>query len=252
MNNICVCTWYDTNIKEYADYCALNNETYCKKHKIDFIKDNTRRLDKVRTMYFERYPLILELFNKYHYNYVIWIDADAFFYFDAPNIVNLINFHKDKDIIFSEDNDVGEWGINDIDIENNHPLINVSDACKVNSGVLIVKNTEYSKFIIENIVYNIEWARKGVAYFWEDQGPIRWLLHENVYNINSKTVIIPYSILQHFADKTSNDINIETYEYKKQYGLENNPFIYHMAGADYDVRCVGSKLYYYKYCFLCI
>ena len=68
----------------------------------------------------ERIPLILKYINDY--DYVMWIDADAFFYNDANNILDIIDDNINYNFIFS--NDIG----------NNN----------INTGVYIVKNSQYS------------------------------------------------------------------------------------------------------------
>ena len=84
---VCVFTWYDNGIKEYADITSEINQSYCDKEGFTFYKDNIRRLPD-RTPHWERLPLFVELIPKY--DYVIWIDADACF---------RNNSHKLKDII---------------------------------------------------------------------------------------------------------------------------------------------------------
>ena len=102
-NKIAVCTWYDDNIKEYADITSEINQKYCDKNNYDYIVNHTRRL-KDRHPAWERFALFTKLFK--NYDYVVWIDADACFRYDHPNqslLRDIIHKNKDKDIIFSYD-----------------------------------------------------------------------------------------------------------------------------------------------------
>lgn len=236
---ICLCTWYDYNVKSYADTVSLINQIYCNKHNIHFVIDHKSRINNP---YYERFPLILELFKK-NYDYVIWIDADAFFFVNSPHILNLINLHINKDFIFSQDND---YGVN----ENEKYIVTKDDFSKINTGVIIIKNTDYAKFIIYNWFTNIDWHNKGKDYFYLDQGVIRWLIHTNSYNIRDKSHIVPYGHLQQFAVKIITE-NVITDDIKNKYKLtSNSPFIFHMAGANKNVRDYCSMIYYINYCYL--
>ena len=44
MKKICICTWYDDNIKDFSDITSELNLNYCKKYGYDYIVDHTRRL----------------------------------------------------------------------------------------------------------------------------------------------------------------------------------------------------------------
>ena len=121
--------WYDENIKEYADITSKINTMYCKKYNIDFITSHEKTYTD-RKPHWERLPLLLKNLKKY--DYVIWIDADAFFYKDSPNITNIIKKYKDFDFIFSKD-------------------INKTS---INTGIFIVKNTPYSLDFLKKWAYD--------------------------------------------------------------------------------------------------
>ena len=82
-NNIAVLMWYDDHVKNYGDNCYKINKVYCQKHGYDLIKSSDR-FYKDRNPHWERFPLILDHINSY--DYVVWIDADAFFYNISPPI----------------------------------------------------------------------------------------------------------------------------------------------------------------------
>ena len=62
MKKICICTWYDDNIKDFSDITAELNLSYCTKYGYDYIVDHTRRLPE-RHQSWECLPLCLELSN---------------------------------------------------------------------------------------------------------------------------------------------------------------------------------------------
>ena len=114
----CILMWYDENIASYGNNNYEINKKYCDKNNIELIRCNKRRHSK-RHPAWERIPLILEYINDY--DYIMWIDADAHFYIDSKNIMDLINANTSYNFIFSKD-------------------IRVA----INTGCFIVKNTEYS------------------------------------------------------------------------------------------------------------
>ena len=74
-SKICVVMWFDDNIKSYAEINYIINKKYCDKYGYDIIKSSERRTNLEAT--WERVPLMIE--HLHNYEYVIWIDADAFF-----------------------------------------------------------------------------------------------------------------------------------------------------------------------------
>ena len=92
--------FYDDKIKSYGDINLEINKKYCNKHNIDLIVSNKAVL-KNRHPSWERLPLILKHLDKY--DYLIYIDSDAFFYFTDRNIKDLILEYNSYNIIFSED-----------------------------------------------------------------------------------------------------------------------------------------------------
>ena len=114
--------WYDGKFKSYGDNCYKINKVYCDKYGYDLIKSSDR-FYKTRSCHWERYPFILKHIN--NYDYIVWIDSDAFFYNISPPITDLINKYK-KEIIFGED-----------EIKFNPPAINTGVAVFKNTGEVI-------------------------------------------------------------------------------------------------------------------
>ncbi len=206
---IAVLMWYDRHIEKYGDNCYKINKVYCKKYNYDLIKSSERTYTS-RKEHWERYPLILKHIRDY--DYVVWIDADAFFYNISPPITDLINKYK-KEILFSEDGN-----------RLNPPA--------VNSGVLILKNTESVINIITKWAYSEDLKNKYCGHklingylcprmnWIEDQAIVRGFVKDNVDNINSISKLLPYLELQHY--------NVS----EKDFLAKNEmvPYIFHLAG----------------------
>ena len=144
-------------------------------------------------------------------NYVIWIDADAFFYVDSKNICDIINANDTTNFFFS----------NDINNTN------------INTGVFIVKNTQYSIDFLNKWAYDEDLYTNNSYKLWFDQGILINMYDNNILDIKNKenNIIYSYGILQHF-----NKNEIEK--------LPTQPFIYHLAGKSKEERIKVSTNYY--------
>ena len=197
--------WYDENIKEYADITSKINTLYCKHYNIDFITSHEKTYTDRKTNW-ERLPLLLK--NLKNYDYLIWIDADAFFYKDAPNINDIINKYKDFDFIFSKD------------------INNTS----INTGIFIVKNTPYSleflkKWAYDSVIYQYVINKKR----WNDQEGLIYMIDNNIVNINNDNhhIVLDFNVLQSFDLIQSSD----------------KPYIMHMAGQNKKYRIDTASKY---------
>lgn len=210
-------TWYNKQISNYADNFFKINKIYCEKHGYDLIKSSKSfykgRVDYTwKSTHWERYPLLLRHIKKY--DYVMWIDADAFFYVDSPPLENLIKKY-DKEILLSQDKNYD----NDGDVP---PWIN--------SGVFIIKNTEKAIEILKRWAFSQK-LRRFTRYrrtgWIHDQAMIRGTYNCNMNNIKDISTVIPYLELQHFIKG------------EEKY---NSPYIYHVAGRP-AIRYEESKEY---------
>ena len=218
-HKICVFMWYDDKIKEYADINYQINKIYCEKYGYTLIKSD-KRLYPERKPHWERFPLLLEYFDKY--DYLIWIDADAHFFIDSPPITNVINEYPDKVIIISEDQ------------RCENPKI------QVNTGVFIVKNCHEGKEILNMWAYDEKLYNKmNNLNGWNDQAILREMYKINLLNIYEKSLIIKYGVLQYFYESD----NLP----KKIFGLKDKPFIFHLAGSKREERIKHSVNYFNGY-----
>ena len=191
--------WYDENIASYANMNYKINKAYCDKHNIELICCKERRHGS-RHPAWERIPLILKYIKDY--DYVMWIDADAHFYIDSKNIVDLINENNTHNFIFSQGRKVA-----------------------INTGCFIVKNTQYSIDFLTKWGYDDSLYHNNKYPYWWDNGVILDMLHANILDIQNKnnSVIIDYGIMQHCFD----------HELSK---YTNKPFIFHLAGRNSNIR----------------
>jgi uncharacterized protein YutD len=224
---IAVLMWYDDKFKSYGDNCYKINKIYCDKYGYDLIKSSDR-FYKTRSCHWERYPFILKYIKKY--DYIVWIDSDAFFYNVSPPITDLINKYK-KEIIFGED-----------EIKFNPPAIN--------TGVAIFKNTERVISIIEKWTHSNELKDKYCGSVvrdgylcprtnWiEDQALVRGFYKDDVDDIRKISKILPYRRLQHS----------KSHEREILLKLNSLPYVFHFAGNTVEsdkhkVRYIESKKY---------
>ena len=201
----CILMWYDQPIASYGDINYEINKIYCDKNNIELIRCNKRRHSN-RHPAWERIPLILKYINDY--DYVMWIDADAFLYNDANNIVDIINDNRNYHFIFSND------------IYNNN----------INTGVYIVKNSQYSIDFLTRWLYDEDLYKNNKYPHWWDQGVLIEMFNQNILDIKNNCIIFDYGVLQHF------------YAEEK---LPNKPFIFHLAGQSSESR-INHSLKYIK------
>jgi len=213
---IAILTWYDDNAERYGHNCWSINKIYCEKHNYTLIK-SSKKVYKDRSAHWERFPLMLTFIE--NYDYIMWVDADAFFYIDSPPLEPLIKEYN-KDIIFSED--CGKT-------EDNPPYIN--------SGIIILKNTERVINIIKKWAYSkelmIKYSKIDIDFWIEDQALIRGFYKDDIDNIQDISIIAPYLKLQHF--------------FKEDVGVDDpKPYIYHLAGRDFETRVNETQEYIKK------
>ena len=201
---IAICMWYDNNIEDYGNLNRKLNKEYCNKYGYDFIFSNKRNLPN-KLPHYERYPLLLNNIGKY--DWIMWIDADAFFYKDSIPLENIINH-----IQFTHTTILSK-SIRQI-------FNNKTPDYEINNGVFLLKNTKENYKFLEKMIDCddiIDIAEK--KHFVYDQAVFRYLYCENYQNFKTNSFILDYGILQHF------------YDYELPY-LKYKPLILHMAGKN--------------------
>lgn len=203
--NVCLIMFYDAAIKSYGDLNYKINKVYCEKYNLKIILSNQKKYNN-RHSAWERLPLLLDNISKF--DYLIWIDADAFFYKNANNILDIINENKDVNFIFS--NDIGNLNIN--------------------TGIFIVKNSQYSIDFLTKWAYDEELYNNNPYPYWWDQGVLVNMYENNILGIKENSKLYKYGILQHF--KGNDKIN-------------NTSLVFHLAGSSQKLRLKISYRYYH-------
>lgn len=204
-----ICTWYDDVIKNYAEKNYEINNIYSKLHNLNIVKSHTRQVPQ-RKPHWERIKLLLDYIDKYQY--VMWIDADAFFYIDSPDIQNIIHKYSDRDIIFSRDKAPYDSGLN--------------------TGVIICKSTEYTKTILRIWLSNELYTKcssSSTFCIFQDQEIMNHIYSNNIHDIQNHSVVLNYGVLQHIRE---GDV------------FTPKPFIFHTAGESNITRLKKTTDYY--------
>jgi hypothetical protein len=175
MLNKVICMFYDDNIKIYSELTEQINRCYAFQNNCDFFVKKNNPYFTNRHQAWERIPMIIDLLKK-DYDYVIYIDADAYFRLnnDSTLLNRIIRNHKDMDIIFSRD---------------------LSQL--INTGFMIVKNTRFSRNFLWKLVINPKFKDKYYERTW-DQDCIIEQYRKNYLNALDKCIILDYGILQSY------------------------------------------------------
>jgi hypothetical protein len=150
MNKLLICQYYTPNI-EYGVYVEKINQLYCQKFNIDYFCEKDEKIINKsigdRTYHWYKIKLLIEQLEKNQYEYVMFIDIDAFFTKNDYDIIDILKKYSKYDLIGTEDFDT--------------KMI-------LNTGVLIFKNTEWSLNFLKKIWNN------GDSLFNGKYKKIRW------------------------------------------------------------------------------
>lgn len=169
-SKIAVCSLYTSKIESFATHTTINFQDYCDRNNYDFICSNAS-LDLDRPLQWSKIKILQQ--NLKDYEWLMWIDADA-------AIMN-------KDI-----------KIESI-IDNNYNIIIAREDCRdkiiINTGVFLIKNTEWSKNFLTSW-YNLKgFIRKG----WYDQSAFIHLYNSKI-DIKNNVKIIKQKLINSFND----------------------------------------------------
>ena len=195
---IAIVTFYNEAIADYGSLTSRINQIYCKKHGYTWIVNNTPSY-KNRHPAWENLPTLLTHID--NYDYVVWIDADAFFYTDSHSMESILTLYPNDDFVCSRD------------------LGNIPDG-EINTGIFAVKNTEYAKKFLNKWAYDENLYNNNTMKYRWDQGVFNDMVRGNVMDIKNHMKLLDYGVLQHFYRE-----DLDTYAYPA-----DKPMIYHMAG----------------------
>ena len=191
MAKIAVIMFY-TKGYSLGNYTHKINELYCKTNNYDFYvyHDIPEPLKNRHSSWCKQYYLEKHM-NDLH-DYIMWIDADAFFCNTSIRIEKWIEQSENKDYIICRDAGYSLPKFEtDLKGRNTIPLLN--------SGVIIMKNTENNKLILNHILYNPLYTpnynkrrskNQTTKLIGWDQAAVRHTYLKNVHNMKENTWII--------------------------------------------------------------
>ena len=217
MLKICVIMFYTKDYKIGLQSEIINRE-YCKKNNYTFVVYNNvpNELESRHSSWCKHYYLLENIEN---FDYVMWIDADAFFCNHSIKIEDWIDKSDNKDYIIARDAGYSRMKYSQNKKFNKDPLLN--------SGVIIMKNTENNKNLLKHILYdpihedNYNKTRSTNSitrmHGW-DQAAVRYVYKQNVLNMKENMWI-------------STDTNLNNNCHPKDIDeyIENGGYIIHLT-----------------------
>lgn len=205
---ICIVMSYTDNIKSYSDISKKINQIYASKYNYDIRIFNEIMTD--RAPQWCKIKVIQKLLNENCYEYLFWIDSDAFFNDHTIKIQDIIKNNTDKDIIICDD----------------HLNSGIYSEIKINTGTIIVKCTEWNKEF-----FDLLWNYDGIYLYnqYHEQRLLEDFIKNNIMNCKDKILIKPCI---EFNTEIMRQINDNT--------LENN-YIIHLMKLDTETRISYMK-----------
>lgn len=208
---IVIITAYNHHHKQTGDICASRIRQYCKVNNIDYFIFESEGLTS-RPRSWDKLLFINYIFNsQFRYSndsWVLWIDADAVIVNDGFNLEEQV-------------------------IKNALPrgeLVVVKDITSVNSGVMLIKSSEYMRKLLKQW-----WSMTGyVNHHWWEQGAFLDLIDKNWENIRGRIYFMRQGIL--------NAYNYDLYGASFPEGeLCPESFVYHLPGLSRSVRTLQMR-----------
>jgi hypothetical protein len=192
------------------------NKSYCKKHNYDFyFFDSLEESLKHKHAAWHKLFYVNKILKEKDYGHVVWIDADAFFCNDNIRIEQFITC--DKNFIVQRDPGYSLEAFN-------------VDKIKINTGLFIFKNTDWSKNFLDFVIHNQEFSEWDTKHNWE-QNAIRRCIEKNYMNTLDNIFIIKDTFFN------NNTHNIDEF-------INNGGFVLHMTNFMGQYReSRESKLY---------
>lgn len=208
-DKICICMYYTDDIKSYSDLIADINQRYAIKHGYGFVSFSGRVSDRYPTWDKLFYTLALLLEGKY--DYIFWIDSDAFFNMHDKKIQDVIDIKSDYDLHICSD------------------VPNSAGLCRVNTGTYLIKNTDWSIDLISRI-----WDHPFTNHYsqnkYHEQTILDYLIKYNP-KVSVKTKIYP-------ARKFNSVYLVSVLK------LNNNDYIIHLMGRSAEERIDAANAWY--------
>ena len=226
MMNIAVLQFYTSNIN-YGVYSEMINQKYCEDKGYTYVcEKNTERITSIcdeRSFHWGKVKLVQELLDTNKFDYILFLDADAIISDFDQNIEDFID--SDHDMVFTED---------------------VGYHSSMNTGVFLVKNSEWSKNFLKT------WWESGEIYKGKDAPPGLEIMEENLEKAgyfkwalwHEQTCI---TLLYRNDDEVKNHIKIiSSRSFNHLYYNEGN-FIFHAFAYGYTPNRTLDIIYRSKF-----
>ena len=155
---ICVCMSHTENIYEYSKLTERINRAYCKKHGYDFEIFNVTPTD--RAAQWCKVEVVQRLLGRDEYDYIFWIDADAFFSQQTIDLESRISDYTKDIIICSDDSNSGRIG-------------------SINTGTFFIKCTEWSKNFCKEWY---EYTGKYLKEHYHEQSVLEYRINDKEFD----------------------------------------------------------------------
>jgi mannan polymerase II complex MNN10 subunit len=164
--NIAICTLAcgDKYEEPVIRYGKRTIEHYCRRHGYEFVFED-HILDQERAPQWSKILLLLRVLeHENKYDYVVWFDSDIMIMDEERSIQDLVSDHMgDRDFLLCRD-------------ISGH----------INTGVWVVKNTQYAKDILK-LTYELPELRDRI---YEDQDVFNSLYRKNAMGMQSRSTIL--------------------------------------------------------------
>ena len=200
-HKIIICMSYTDNISSYSKHTEYLNKKYAEKHGYGFVKYNVELND--RAQQWCKVKTINDLLQKnIDYDYIFWIDSDAFFNNFNKSLDSIIDKYTDKDIIICDD------------------IPNSGKKNTINTGTMFIKCSEWSKQFC-NEWFNYEGEFLHTHY--HEQSVLENYINNDINDFKKHIKIYP--------TKTFNSDANELNEYKK-----TDDLIIHLMARTPEIR----------------
>ena len=230
---ICIATHHTDNIKPVANLSVPNKKSYCKKHKYDLIVSN-KRLSK-RHPGWDKILLLKETIQSNKFDYVVWVDNDAFITNDQIRFDVICDEFKNRNLIVCREDDNSSFTSLDEDID----FSSLPNLRLVNAGVFILKANDWAINFLDEVWQTESVTNKGAGYSHEeilDEASFTydyWPFEQGSFHIAlSKKTPSDYLITH------KNLMNRFYYDHKKQ------DFICHFVGQGTNPEKISTYINY--------
>ena len=199
---ICICTSFTENIASYAKLSVEINNKYAKRHGYDFVVKNEVMTD--RAPQWCKIKVINDLLALNKYDYIFWIDADAFFNDQSIKLETLINdnFDNKYNMLICNDD------------------LNSGAKNRVNSGTFLINTSQWCKDLFKLI-----WEYKGkyLYDYFHEQTIIEQVIESNMLGAKDKIKVMG-----------GNVFNSELHHVKN--GNAEFDYVTHLMGSSQEYR----------------